>query len=76
MVSGTQNTPLSIGSGGYSYAVYAVGLRFSGLADLVDVTGEVEHLVGEAPLVRRKQSFLRKETRMKSIKIVVFICFE
>ena len=33
-----------------------VWLCNSALADLVDVTGEVEHLVGEAPLVRRKQA--------------------
>ena len=30
----------------------------SGLADLVDVTGEVEHLVGEAPLVEGDTLYL------------------
>ena len=33
-----------------------VPVCLSALADLVDVAGEVEHLVGEAPLVRRKQA--------------------
>ena len=28
----------------------------SGLADAVDVTGEVEHLVGEAPLIRDRSA--------------------
>ena len=65
--------PGSIGSQAFSYTVFALN---SGLADLVDVAGEVQHLVGEAPLVRRKQSFLRRKRIKKCPKLGHFPMFQ
>ena len=42
------------------------------VANLVDVTGEVEHLVGEAPLVLRKLRFLRGKHAQKVTSYTVF----
>ena len=43
-----------------------------GLANLVDVTGEVEHLVGEAPLIRDRSALSGKAAERCSDSI----CFD
>ena len=44
-----QEKPLSARCG-KRFCASIISVRRSGLADAVDVTGEVEHLVGETPL--------------------------
>ncbi len=63
--------PGSIGSQAFSYTVFALK---SGLADLVDVAGQVDHLVGEAPLVRVRLRRSRRKCCEKALIPQGFLC--